>query len=159
MKPGRRSSSSSRLRRRCAQQITDAPRNPARADKFVAHLYQARKQYGLVCERPNKGNKAIEREVISSYQIAQSLGFRGDFRAWEHSLRIHAECAIEGNELLTTRGYENPEVPRRGTLESPLAQELLDLRRRESQCLRMRERLKREFYAAPVVCLAIRWLI
>jgi hypothetical protein len=46
------------------------------ADKFVAQLYQARKQYRLVCERPNKGNKAIEREVISSYQIAQSLGFR-----------------------------------------------------------------------------------
>ena len=52
------------------------------ADKFVAHLYQARKQYRLVCERPNKGNKAIEREVISSYQIAQSLGFNGDYRAW-----------------------------------------------------------------------------
>ena len=59
------------------------------ADKFVAHFYQARKQYRLVCERPNKGNKAIEREVISSYQIAQSLGFNGDFRAWEHLLRVH----------------------------------------------------------------------
>jgi hypothetical protein len=35
----------------------------------------------LVCERPNKGNKAIEREVIESYQIAQSLGFKGDYRA------------------------------------------------------------------------------
>jgi hypothetical protein len=35
------------------------------ADKFVAHLYQARRQYRLVSERPNKGNKAIEREVIS----------------------------------------------------------------------------------------------
>ena len=58
-------------------------------DKFVGHLYQARKQYRLVCERPNKGNKAIEREVISSYQVAQSLGFNGDFRAWEHLLRIH----------------------------------------------------------------------
>jgi len=58
-------------------------------DKFVAHLYQARKQYRLVCERPNKGNKAIEREGISSYQVAQSLGFNGDFRAWEHSLRDH----------------------------------------------------------------------
>ena len=58
-------------------------------DRFVAHLYQARKQYRLVCERPNKGNKAIEREIISSYQVAQSLGFNGDFRAWEHLLRIH----------------------------------------------------------------------
>ena len=37
------------------------------ADKFVAHLYLARKQYRLVGERPNKGNKAVEREVISSY--------------------------------------------------------------------------------------------
>ena len=59
------------------------------ADKFVAHLYQARKQYRIVCERPNKGNKAIEREIISSYQVAQSLGFNGDFRAWEHLLHIH----------------------------------------------------------------------
>jgi hypothetical protein len=50
-------------------------------DTFVSHLYQARKQYRLVCERPNKGNKAIEREVISSYQVAQSLGFSGDFHA------------------------------------------------------------------------------
>ena len=58
-------------------------------DKFVAHLYQARKQYRLVCERPNKVNKAIEREILSSYQIAQSLGFNGDFRSWEHLLRIH----------------------------------------------------------------------
>ena len=30
-------------------------------ERFVAHLYQARKQYRRVCERPNKGNKAIER--------------------------------------------------------------------------------------------------
>jgi hypothetical protein len=58
------------------------------ADKFVAHLYQARKHYRLICERPNKGNKVIEREVLASYQIAQSLGFHGDFRAWEHLLRI-----------------------------------------------------------------------
>ena len=58
-------------------------------DKFAAHLYQARRQYRRTSERPNKGNKAIEREVISSYQIAQSLGFNGGFRAWEHLLRIH----------------------------------------------------------------------
>ena len=57
-------------------------------DKFVAHLYQARKQYRLVCERPNKSNKAIERTVLSSYQIAQSLGFNGDFRGWEHLLLL-----------------------------------------------------------------------
>jgi hypothetical protein len=32
--------------------------------------------------------KVIERKVISSYQIAQGLGFNGDYRAWEHLLRI-----------------------------------------------------------------------
>ena len=37
----------------------------------------------------NKGNKAMERDIISSYQVAQSLGFNGDYRAWEHLLRIH----------------------------------------------------------------------
>jgi hypothetical protein len=50
------------------------------ADEFVAQLYQARKQYRLICERPNKGNKAIEREIIANSQVAQSLGFKGDFR-------------------------------------------------------------------------------
>jgi hypothetical protein len=48
-----------------------------------------RLRFFLVSERPNKGNKAIGREVISSYQIAQSIGFKDDFRAWEHLLRIH----------------------------------------------------------------------
>ena len=61
----------------------------AEADKFAAHLYQSRRQYRRTSERPNKGNKAIEREVLSSYQVAQSLGFKGDFRTWEHLLRIH----------------------------------------------------------------------
>ena len=58
-------------------------------DRFAAHLVQSLRQYRRTCERPNKGNKAIERSLLSSYQIAQSLGFKGDFRAWEHLLRIH----------------------------------------------------------------------
>ena len=58
------------------------------SDKFAAHLYQSRRQYRRTSERPNKGNKAIEREVIASYQIAQSLGFKGDFRAWQHLLYV-----------------------------------------------------------------------
>jgi hypothetical protein len=33
-------------------------------------------------------DKAIERGVPSSYQIAQSLGLKGDFRAWERLLHI-----------------------------------------------------------------------
>jgi hypothetical protein len=58
----------------------------SKADKFVAHLYQARKQYRLICERPNKGNKALERNVIASHQVRAA---KGDFYAWEHLLRIH----------------------------------------------------------------------
>ena len=48
-------------------------------DKFAAIFYQARWQYRRISERPKRGNKATEREIISSYQIAQSLGFNGDF--------------------------------------------------------------------------------
>jgi hypothetical protein len=58
-------------------------------DKFCHAPHQARKQYRQVCERPNKGNKAIEREIIANFQVAQSLGFKGDFRQWEHLLRVH----------------------------------------------------------------------
>ena len=72
---------------RNVQQLLDQLQ-ASEADKFVGHLYHARRQYRLVCECPNKGNKAIEREIISSYQVAQSLGFNGDYRAWEHLLRI-----------------------------------------------------------------------
>ena len=72
---------------RNVQQLLDQLQ-ASEADKFVGHLYHARRQYPLVCERPNKGNKAIEREIISSYQVAQSLGFNGDYRPWEHLLRI-----------------------------------------------------------------------
>ena len=70
------------------QQAAGAATGQTQHDKFVAHLYQAHRQYRCTCERPNKGNKAIEREIISSYQIAQSLGFNGDYRGWEHLLRI-----------------------------------------------------------------------
>jgi hypothetical protein len=58
-------------------------------DKFGAHLYQARREFRHISERPNKGNKAIERSVISAFQVVQSLGFQGDFRQWERLLRIH----------------------------------------------------------------------
>jgi hypothetical protein len=58
-------------------------------DKFAVHLYRSRREYRHVCERPNKGNKAVERTIISTFQIAQSMGFQGELRQWEHLLRIH----------------------------------------------------------------------
>ena len=66
-----------------------APVEAGEADKFAAHFYQSRRQYRRTCERPNKGNKAVEQTVLSTYQVAQSLGFNGHFRAWKHLLRIH----------------------------------------------------------------------
>jgi hypothetical protein len=59
------------------------------ADRFAAHIYASRREFRHISERPGKGNKAVERCVISTFQVAQSLGFKGDFRAWEHLLRIH----------------------------------------------------------------------
>ena len=48
-------------------------------DKFAAHLYQSRREYRHVCERAGKGNKAIERCVTATFQIAQSMGFKASF--------------------------------------------------------------------------------
>jgi hypothetical protein len=45
-------------------------------------------EYRHVCDRPGKGGKQIERCVIATFQIAQSLGFNGEFRQWEHLLRV-----------------------------------------------------------------------
>jgi hypothetical protein len=35
-----------------------------------------------------KSGKQIERCVISSYQVAESMGFKGEFRQWEHLLGV-----------------------------------------------------------------------
>ena len=57
-------------------------------DKFAAHLYRSRREYRSVCQRAGKSGKQIERCVISSFRIAESMGFKGDFRQWEHLLRV-----------------------------------------------------------------------
>ena len=57
-------------------------------DKFAAHLYRSRREYRSACERAGKSGKQIERCVISTFQVAESMGFKGDFRQWEHLLRI-----------------------------------------------------------------------
>ena len=57
-------------------------------DAFASHLYRSRQEYRLVCQRAGKGGKPIERCVIATFQIAQSMGFKGEVRQWEHLLRI-----------------------------------------------------------------------
>jgi hypothetical protein len=60
----------------------------AERDRFAAHLYQSRREYRRASETAGKSGKRIERSVISTFQIAEKLGFRGDFRQWEHLLQI-----------------------------------------------------------------------
>jgi hypothetical protein len=57
-------------------------------DKFAAHLYRSRREFRSVCDRSGKSGKPIERCVISTFRVAESLGFKGDYRQWEHLLRI-----------------------------------------------------------------------
>jgi hypothetical protein len=47
-------------------------------DRFVSHLYQSRRQYRRTCEAAGKSGKQTERCVISSFQIAESMGFKGE---------------------------------------------------------------------------------
>ena len=57
-------------------------------DKFAAHLYRSRREYRSVCQRAGKSGKQVERCVISRFQIAERIGFKGDFRQWEGLLRV-----------------------------------------------------------------------
>jgi len=57
-------------------------------DKFASHIYQSRREYPHVCERAGKSGKQIERCVISTFQVAESMGFKGEFRQWEHLLQV-----------------------------------------------------------------------
>jgi hypothetical protein len=59
----------------------------AEHDRFVSHVYQSRREYRLVCERPGKGTKQIEGCIILTFQIAESLGFNCELRQREHLLR------------------------------------------------------------------------
>ncbi|MGA7903109.1 MAG: hypothetical protein WBL40_19130 [Terrimicrobiaceae bacterium] len=61
---------------------------PVEPDRFVSHLYQSRREYRRTCETAGKSGKQIERCVIASFRIAESMGFKGDFRQWEHLLRV-----------------------------------------------------------------------
>ena len=61
---------------------------PVERDRFVSDLYQARREYRRTCETAGKSGKQIERCVIASFQIAESMGFKGKFRQCEHLLRV-----------------------------------------------------------------------
>jgi hypothetical protein len=60
-------------------------------DKFAAHLYRSRREYRSACQRAGKSGKQIERCALSTFQVAESIGFKGDFRQWKDLLRIAIE--------------------------------------------------------------------
>jgi hypothetical protein len=43
------------------------------------------------CETAGKSVKQIERCVIGAFRIAESMGFKGDFREWEDLLRCEQQ--------------------------------------------------------------------
>ena len=57
-------------------------------DRFAAHLYRSRREYRSACQHAGKSGKQIERCVISTFQVAESIGFKGDFRQWQELLRV-----------------------------------------------------------------------
>ena len=57
-------------------------------DKFAAHLDRSRRKYRSDCDHAGKSGEQIERCLISTFRVAASLGFKGDYREWEHLLRI-----------------------------------------------------------------------
>ena len=50
---------------------------PVERDRFVSHLYQARREYRQTCETAGKSGKQIERCLISTFRLAESMGFKG----------------------------------------------------------------------------------
>jgi hypothetical protein len=54
----------------------------------VAYLYQSRREYWRASETADESGKQIERSVIASFRIAESMGFKGELRQWEELLRI-----------------------------------------------------------------------
>jgi hypothetical protein len=61
---------------------------PVERDRFVSHLYQSRREYRRACETAGKSGKQIERCVFASFRVAESMGFKGEFRQWGHLLRV-----------------------------------------------------------------------
>jgi hypothetical protein len=55
---------------------------------FGIQMARSRREYRSACDRAGKGGNQIERCVISTFRVAESMGFNGDVRQWEHLLRI-----------------------------------------------------------------------
>jgi hypothetical protein len=61
----------------------------SRTEYHVLRDVYARLQRAPIPPLGEHPNNSRNHAVISSFQIAQSLGFKGDYRAWEDLLRVH----------------------------------------------------------------------
>jgi hypothetical protein len=57
-------------------------------EKLLALLQSAPPEPDRLVSSADKSGKHIERCVIATFRIAESLGFKGEFRRWEHLLWI-----------------------------------------------------------------------
>ena len=61
---------------------------PPERDRFVSHLFSLEGSFGGRAKLP--GSPASKSSDASSrrFRVAESMGFKGDIRQWEHLLRI-----------------------------------------------------------------------
>jgi hypothetical protein len=57
-------------------------------DRFALYIYQSRRDYRQAFDSAGKSGRQIEGSLIATFRAAESLGFKGDFRQWEHLTRI-----------------------------------------------------------------------
>jgi hypothetical protein len=84
----------------------------ARPICFPSH--QSRREYRRTCETAGKSGIQIERCVIPTFQIAASMGFKGEFRQWEDLLRVGDLSGLHSRSVVQETG--NDDAPTRGQL-------------------------------------------
>ena len=73
---------------------------PVERDRFVSHLYQARREYRRTCETAGKSGKQIERCVIASFGSPRAWALRANFA----NGRTCCGSEIDHGNLASARG-------------------------------------------------------
>ena len=82
---------------------TPYPSGKRSDEKLVSHLYQSRREYRRTCETAGKSGKQIERCVIATFRVAESMGFKGEFRQWEDLLWIGELRLLASRKVVQTK--------------------------------------------------------
>ncbi|MGC2580347.1 MAG: hypothetical protein WA376_22475, partial [Terrimicrobiaceae bacterium] len=83
--------------------LTPLQSAPVERDRFASHFYQSRIEYRRTCETAGKSGTQIERCVIASFRIAESMGFKGEFRQWEDLLWIGELRLLASRKVVQTK--------------------------------------------------------